>query len=225
MSSRRPLGLPAALLALALALSPRAQAEDRLVFDFAGPPAKGGLPAPWTLERWSPVVPLGDFVAEAKVITAAGRSVLHLRSADSGFLVGRKTRQDMTHWRRARWTWKAEVLPRGGDFRQRSTNDQALQLLFGFEGGRVLGYLWDNASPQGASGSGLSWREDVRVIVLRSAAAPLGQWQTEERDLHADFRRLFGEAPPALLGLAIQTNSQHTDSTAAGAIGPIELLP
>jgi hypothetical protein len=35
-----------------------------------------------------------------------------------------------------------------------------------------------------------------RFIVLRSAAEPKGVWRAESVDIAADYRRIFGEAPP-----------------------------
>jgi len=209
------------LPALLCLMATPAGAQERIVLGFGGKPGADGVPPPWSFKRWSPVVGLGDYEARASLGKRGATAVLQLRSRDSGFLVGSKRRIDVSAYRSVSWSWRAEVLPRGGSFKQRGTNDQALQILLGFEGGRVVGYIWDTTGPVGASGSGLAWREDVRVIVVRAGAKGLGRWHTERRNVFEDFRRLFGADPPALVGVAIQTNSQHTDSEAAGAVGPI----
>jgi len=113
--------------------------------------------------------------------------------------------------------------PTPASFRKRAVDDQALQLLFGFAGGKVVAYVWDSTGTPGATGSGLSWREDVRVIVLLTGPSRLGRWVRERRDLHEDFRTLFGEEPPVLEGVAVQSNSQHTESAGSGWVGPIVL--
>jgi len=216
------------LLALFVGSLPRAGAAAppaSVVFDFAGTPAQDGVPPPWSYRRWSPVVSLGDYVAEARVVEHAGQKVLRVTSHDSGFLVGRKLQVDVGILRHVTWGWLAETLPAGASFTKRATNDQALQLLFGFAGGKVVGYLWDTRGPVGATGSGLSWREDVRVIVLQAGPANLGRWLTEERDLYQDFVTLFGQPPPSLVGVAVQSNSQHTGTHGAGLVGPIRLSP
>lgn len=207
-----------------------ALAGDPVVFHFDGPSTGGELPAPWSFERWWPVVGFGDFRAEASVVDAAsagltghGAKVLHVDGADSGLMVGCEGEADVSELRFASWAWKATTLPTGGDFRAKETNDQALQLLFGFEGGKIVGYIWDTTGEVGASGSGMAWREDVRVIVLQSGSARLGSWVHERRDLYADFERLFGEPPPAFGGVAVQSNSQHTESEAAGYVSRITL--
>jgi hypothetical protein len=212
---------PLALL-LALTLAP-ARAAAPVVFDFEGPLTSAGLPAAWNLKRWSPVVPIGDFVATAAVEGPVGQRVLRVVSERSGLMVGTERPLVLGSHRKVSWSWRVEALPAGASFRARATNDQALQLLFGFEGGEVVGYIWDSTGQVGASGSGLSFQEDVRVIVLRAGPADLGRWVREERDLVRDFEVLFGHAPPRLMGVAVQSNSQHTGSRGEGLVGAIRL--
>lgn len=198
-------------------------ADARVVFGFDGSAGKQGVPAPWTFRRWSPVTGLGEYVAVARVARRDGVAVLCVKSARSGFLVGMKRAVDVAVVRTVSWSWSAEALPEGGNFRERATNDQALQILFAFDGGKVVSYIWDATGPIGAIGSGLSWQDDVRVIVLQAGTANLGRWVTEQRSLYDDYRKLFGTEPPHLEGVAIQSNSQHTDSSGAGCVGPITL--
>ncbi|MEE8408948.1 MAG: DUF3047 domain-containing protein [Myxococcota bacterium] len=221
--SRGLIGALAAAMLFVLAAPVSAQSEVR--FDFDGEPGEGALPKPWTFNRWSPLFSFGSFEATAKVVSVEGDKVLYLRSADSGFLVGSKRQVDVARFRHVRWRWKAEALPTGASFRQRSTNDQALQLLFGFAGGKIVGYIWDSTDEPGATGSGLSWRDDVRVIVVRAGPEHLDEWLMERRNLYDDYVRLFGEAPPQMVGVAIQSNSQHTESAGAGFVGAITLTP
>jgi len=212
----------AATLSLLL-MTGEAGAQDRISFHFDGKNLTDGVPAPWRFNKWAPLVGLGGYEATARVEDQDGQKVLYVKCVEAGFLVGAKRRVDPAQHPWASWRWKAQTLPTGGSFKQRSTNDQALQVLFGFEGGKVLGYIWDSTGTPGASGSGLAFREDVRVIVLQAGTAKLGQWVDERRNLVEDYRRLFKEAPASLEGVAIQSNSQHTGSTGAGWVGPITL--
>lgn len=222
---RSPCVIGALAAAVLLVLPAPVSAQPEIRFDFDGKPGEGALPIPWTFDRWSPLLGLGSFEATAKVVSVEGHRVLYLRSADSGFIVGAERQVDVSRFRRVSWRWKAETLPTGASFRQSSTNDQALQLLFGFDGGKIVGYIWDSTEKPGDTGSGLSWRKDVRVIVVRAGAEHLGEWLEERRNLYDDYRRLFGEVPAQLVGVAIQSNSQHTDSAGAGFVGAITLTP
>lgn len=221
-ATARRLVLVASLLCLVAA--PEALgADDRVVFGFDGAPGDQGVPAPWSFRRWSPVTGLGRYEATARVTQRDGTAVLCVKSVRSGFLVGTKRDTDVSALREVTWSWSAETLPKGGSFRERATNDQALQVLFTFDGGKVVSYVWDTTGPVGATGSGLAWENDVQVIVLEAGPAKLGQWVTERRSLYDDYRKLFGATPTTLQGVAVQSNSQHTDSSGAGCVGPITL--
>lgn len=198
-------------------------ADERVVFGFEGPPGKNGVPAPWSFRRWAPLTGFGDYEATARVVRRDGVSVLCVKSARSGFIVGTERPVDVSTLREVAWSWSAETLPTGGNFRDSATNDQALQIMFAFDGGKVVSYVWESTGQVGATGSGLSWQNDVRVIVLQAGLAKLGTWITEQRNLYEDFRDLFGAAPPRLKGVAVQTNSQKTESEGAGCVGPITL--
>ena len=221
--SKRGLVLAALCWAAALDAAPRtATAQERVVFGWDGRVGADGVPRPWRFRKWAPL--LGrDYTAESRVVESPGGKALYVKSVRSGFIVGTKRDVDVSVYRNVSWSWKAETLPRGASFKRRGTNDQALQLLFGFEGGKVVGYIWDSTGRAGASGSGLAWREDVRVIVVEAGPSKVGRWITENRNLHEDFRRLFDRDPPTLKGVAVQSNSQHTRSAGAGYVGKIVL--
>ena len=54
---------------------------------------------------------------------------------------------------------------------------------------------------------GESPRSDrIRKLVVESGSARLDQWLDYERDIRADFERVFGEPPGALVGVAIMTD-------------------
>jgi hypothetical protein len=208
---------------LLLGVVSTARAREPIVFGFAGTPGADGVPPPWKFKRWSPVMGFGSFEASARIAQNDGKPVLCVKSVDSGFVVMVERKTEVGGLREVSWSWRAETLPKGGSFKARDTNDQALQVLFAFEGGKVVSYVWDTTGPVDATGSGLSWENDVQVIVLEAGASKLGQWVTERRNLHDDFRKLFGTEPSALKGVGVQSNSQHTQSSGAGCVGPILL--
>ncbi len=226
---RTPSPNPFLALLLTASLAVPALAGDSVLLGFEGSPGADGVPAPWTFERWAPMVGFGDYTAKASVVSPSGAGapagkVLKVECQEAGFLVGSERAVDIAQQRIATWSWRADVLPTGASFRARETNDQVLQLLFGFESGEVLGYIWDSTGSAGASGSGLTWRGDTRVIVLQAGSARAGSWVRERRDLVADFEQLFGHPPPGpMKGLAVQSNCQHTESSGLGYIGAVQL--
>jgi Protein of unknown function (DUF3047) len=86
----------------------------------------------------------------------------------------------------------------------------------------TLMYVWDSRAE--VDTVVLNRRSDrIRKIILESGPAHLGQWRSYERDVRADYRRAFGEDPGALIGLAVMTDSDNTQSRAEAWYGEIRL--
>jgi hypothetical protein len=120
------------------------------------------------------------------------------------------------------WRWKVAQLPRGADFRNAGTDDQAAQVMVAFADRRVVSYIWDSTAPKGASASvGFIPLVHVFAVVCESGEASLNQWVQENRDLAADYQRAYGKPAPHVKGLRIQINSQHTGTTAESYFGEV----
>ena len=63
----------------------------------------------------------------------------------------------------------------------------------------------------------------IRKLVVESGSTRLNQWLDYERDIRADYQRAFGEAPGALVGMAIMTDSDNTHSRARAWYGPVKV--
>jgi hypothetical protein len=59
------------------------------------------------------------------------------------------------------------------------------------------------------------------MIVIESGSDKLNQWIAEKRDIAADYRKAFGEDPPAISGIAIMTDSDNTGESATAWYGDI----
>jgi hypothetical protein len=86
-------------------------------------------------------------------------------------------------------------------------------------------YVWDpNQKADAVIPNAFSRR--MRWIVLRGRGTALGQWETERRDLHADFLRAFGDEAkvvPALLNVVVGADADSTDGSGLAYIGEVEL--
>jgi hypothetical protein len=88
----------------------------------------------------------------------------------------------------------------------------------------TLMYVWCNKrEPGSVITSARTGR--VRAIVMESGSSKLDQWLDYERNIRADYERAFGEAPGALIGIAVMTDSDNTRSTARAWYGPVSLGP
>jgi hypothetical protein len=131
------------------------------------------------------------------------------------------------------------------DMALREADDSPVRIMLAFEGDRsrlsprdallselmrtltgeempyaTLMYVWCN---QRAPGTVIrSPRTDrIRKLVLESGPGKLNRWLDYERDIRADYERVFGEPPGALVGIAIMTDSDNTRSLAKAWYGPV----
>jgi hypothetical protein len=197
-------GMTAVLLMASLAA-----AEDRLVIaDFSAGVDASGVPKGWQLKEKS-----GK--AELAVVKDSGLHAVLFRSADSSFSLQKEVAVDLKQYPVLTWMWKAVKLPKGGDFRRSSADDQAAQLFLVFSKTEAIVYIWDTTAPQGLT-------EDtkpvpfmhVHVVVVRSGQAELGKWINETRNVYEDYKKLYGKEPPPVKGVRLQINSQHTETSA-----------
>jgi len=151
---------------------------------------------------------------------------LRLSSKKSSFGFKKGLRTSVKDYPYIHWSWQARKLPKGGDFRKKETDDQAGQLYVLFPRApakvntRMLGYLWENETPKGTSGTSTTWSK-LKCIVLRDKTDPLGVWHNESRNVYEDYKKFFNEEPPEVGGVALYINSQHTGSEAEILYGPI----
>jgi hypothetical protein len=150
-------------------------------------------------------------------------AAFHFRSSKSSFALERSVDIDPAQLPYLSWHWKVTQLPKGGDFRHTSTDDQAAQVMVAFDDRHILTYLWDSTAPKGTMESA-SFIPLVHIfaIVCRSGLADANKWLDESRDVSADYRKAFGKPASHIKGLRLQINSQHTGSSAESYFGEVE---
>lgn len=118
-----------------------------------------------------------------------------------------------THPRLA-WQWKAKRLPEGAKEDKERTNDTGAAVYITFDSKDWLGrprsikYTYSSTLPVGTTAK----YGPLRVLVVSSAADGLGEWLRVERDVEADYKRLFGkdEAPrPGFIMLWSDSDNTH----------------
>lgn len=211
----------AALLGLAIAAS----ADRAVVIEdwTANRVSRRGIPSGWTGEGFGRRADY-DFTIEQ----AGEARVLHLKSNDEHSTIVR----DITGKVRLKetpileWTWKANILPTGGDVRHKETTDIAAQLYIiwprfpALLRSRIIGYVWDATTPA-ATMVKSEKTGTVTFIVLRSGTKDLGKWLVERRNVAEDYRDIFGEFPEDPTAITISIDSNDTRSRAESFMGPI----
>jgi DUF3047 family protein len=197
------------MLVVALMCSAPVWAADQLVIaDFSSAVNASGVPAGWEVKQHS-----GK--ADFTVVKDDGIAALRLRSANSSFSLQKKVHVNLKQYPIITWKWKVTKLPDRGDFRKSSADDQAAQLFLAFSRTRAIVYIWDATAPQGTMGNAAApFFMSIKAVVVRSGKTDTGAWITETRNVHDDYRKLFGEEPADVNGVRLQINSQHTGTSA-----------
>ena len=83
-------------------------------------------------------------------------------------------------------------------------------------------YVWDSRYPAGSVIPN-PYTERIKQIVVESGPQRLNQWVDFDRDIEADFRLAFGEAPGPMVGLGLMTDSNNSGAAVTAWYGPLEL--
>jgi hypothetical protein len=176
-----------------------------------------------------------------------GRDALAATAVSAASVMRHRVRIEPAELDHLRFSWKVPQLIADADLARRDADDSPVRMILVFEGDRsrftprdamlselmravsgeelpyaTLMYVWCNKRATGSVV--LNPRTDrIRKIVLESGPGRLNQWLDYERDIRADFERAFGEAPGALVGVALMTDSDNTRSTATAWYGPVRL--
>lgn len=87
----------------------------------------------------------------------------------------------------------------------------------------MLMYVWDGGrhAPESVHGNHRTGR--IQYLTVESGAARTGQWLHYRRDLVADYRRVFGEAPGRVIGVGVLTDGDALKTDFDALYGDIRL--
>ena len=217
--------------------------ERLVVGDFSGAPP-GALPDDWK------ALTFPDIKAHTRYVAVAdpqhGQVVKAEAVASASGLMHSVT-LDPRAWPILQWQWKAERLVAKADLTRKDGDDYPARIYvsFAYDPQRVswlerawyaaaklfygqyppqsgLNYIWDNQSPVGTIAPN-PYTSRVRMIVVESGPAHLGQWRRYERNIVDDYRKAFGEDAPAISGIAIMTDTDNTGESVIAWYGNIAL--
>ncbi len=175
-----------------------------------------------------------------------GRVAVAARSVQSASMWRRKLKRTPEQIGGVRFSWWVQDLIANASVADASREDAPARVMFGFDGEHAslpertrllfdlaealtgerppyatLMYVWDAKAPVGTVI--VNPRSDrIRKIVVDSGAGQLRRWRDHRRDLAADFRLAFGEAPGPLQSVALMTDSDNTRSQALSWYGPVD---
>jgi hypothetical protein len=177
-----------------------------------------------------------------------GRDVIQSESNSAASMLRQTLRVEPAQLGHLRFSWKVPALIAGADLTQHDGDDAPVRVVLAFEGDRAkfsaknsmlselallltgeplpyatLMYVWGNQSAPGSVI--INARTDrIRKLVLESGPLQLNRWLDYERDIRADYEQVFGEAPGALVGIGIMSDSDNTRQQSTAWFGPVTLL-
>lgn len=212
-------------------------------------PVPAGATA-WTpaqIARWQPMQLPGKRLTSYSLGEQAGLAAVRAEAASSVSMLRQPLRVEPQEIGHLAFSWNVPALIDGADVGLRQSDDSPARLVLAFDGDRstfsaknamlselahamtgepmpyaTLMYVWCNTRPVGTVVH--SPRTDrIRKLVVASGPQQLNQWLHFRRDVRADFELAFGEAPGALLTIALMTDSDNTRSNALAWYGGIAL--
>jgi len=211
---------------------------------FSAETAKEGVPQGWSFYRIAPYKKNTVYRLE----NYQGKTVLSANSktAASGLAVKLKPKKANNLW--LQWEWKALIAMPEADNSEGYRDDAPLRILVAFDGNKsklslkekmnfemanlisgqempyaTLMYIWSGKSPVDSIITN-AHTSRIKMIVVDSGWDNLGQWHKHQRDLSADYKLAYGEAPGDVIGIALLTDTDNTKSETRAFYGDIELV-
>jgi hypothetical protein len=198
--------------------------------------------------KWQHCAFPGKKSTRYRAVRLDGRDAVLGESDSAASMLRQHLRVEPSELGKLGFSWKVPMMISGADMTQRDGDDSPVRVVLAFEGDRskfsaknamlselalaltgeplpyaTLMYVWGTHSAR--ESVVINPRTDrIRKLVLESGPARLGRWLDYERDIRADYEKAFGEAPGALVGIAIMTDSDNTRQKASAWYGPVSLI-
>ena len=235
------------VLALALGLGACASVQETPKAQVLTKPEGGLQFSPQDKSRWEAVTLPGKLRTAFKLEQHGQRTALGAHAQASASMLRQRLNVPAAQLGRLQFAWQIDNLMAEADMGERDSEDAPVRLILAFEGDRsrfsaknamlsdltealtgeplpyaTLMYVWCNRRP--VESVIVNPRTDrVRKLVLESGVQHVKQWRQYQRDVRADFEKAFGEAPGALVGMAIMTDSDNTRGDVRAWYGDIRL--
>jgi len=204
--------------------------------------AEGDALAPY----WEPMIVLPSKPrTRYQLVRRDGTVALQAVAEKSASGKVRRIRIDPIRHPAMEWRWHVGSLIPGADKRRASGEDSPARLILSFHGDpakldfeartqlrfakalsgqalpyATLMYVWSNTVPVGTVLDN-PHTSRVKMIVVESGAAGVGQWRSYRRNVVEDYRRAFGEEPWDVVAVGMMTDTDNTGQSARSYYGDI----
>ncbi|MEM6785026.1 MAG: DUF3047 domain-containing protein [Bacteroidota bacterium] len=204
--------------------------------------APGTLPAGWA------TMPLGNTPRSTyATVEKNGITVVQAHADDSASGLVRRITIDPHDFPVLEWRWRAEGVLESGDVRKRRGDDYPARIYITFDYDpsnlstsewlkyraaqaltahdiplRALSYIWSNEQRDDVPVPNpfTNW---VMMVPVEGGQENVGRWVVERRNIVEDYRRAFGEDPPAITGIALMTDADNTGESVTAYYGDLVL--
>lgn len=200
------------------------------------------------LSRWKEVYfPKIPVHTKYTVVHEADRSYLRAESNASASLLLYKEPFNPYEFSKVKWRWKTDnILPKA-DLHTKAGDDVPIRIYIAFaydpaKAGRwmrlqynaarllygeypphsSLNYIWSSREYEEKIITS-AYTDRSRMIILEQGEKNVGSWVEEEVNILADYRRIFGEDPPAKATIGIMNDSDNTGGKAVSYISSISV--
>jgi len=211
---------------------------------FSAEKPRDGMPEGWHFYRIAPYKKNTIYRLEKY----QGRTVLaaNSKTSASGLAIKLRPRSAQNLW--LQWEWKAVGAIPQADNADPQSDDAPLRILVAFDGNKAklplkekltfemaslisgqempyatVMYIWSGKNPVNTVLNN-AHTSRVKMIVVDSGWDGLDDWRKHERDLAADYKLAYGEAPGNVIGIALLTDTDNTKSETRAIYGDIELV-
>lgn len=212
---------------------------------FSAAPA-GALPA-----GWRPYAMRRDLKPTRYVVVQDGaHKVLHARAAASATGLRCAVRIDPARFGSLRFSWRVREAPVQADVGVAEYDDCPARLILAFGGDdarlpmrdrlffeqvelftgqrlpfATLMYVWDGGTHALESVHRNHRSARIQYLTVESGAHRCGHWLYYERDIVADYQRVFGELPGPVIGVGVLTDADALKTDLEAWYGDITLSP
>jgi DUF3047 family protein len=166
-----------------------------------------------------------EFKGKTSYTLENGALKAHSVRAASGKV--RKISVDARKYPKLTWSWRVEHSLKHEDIKSKNGDDFAARVYVLFPRTffwrmRAINYVWAAKMPKGSDAPSPYTGNSV-IVAVQSGDEKAGQWVFEERNIYEDYKRIFGEEPPQVGGIAIMTDTDNTRDEATAWYGDITL--
>ena len=182
-----------------------------------------------------------------ELINMEGTQVIRAQSSNTASGLVKEVRIEPESYPFLEWSWMVNNVLENGDVTQKAGDDFAARIYVTFEYSakdlplgerikynalkllgydeiplRALNYIWSNKAPAGTitPNAYTGW---VQMVAVRDREDAFNTWHKEKRNVVEDYIEAFGEAPGAITGIAIMTDTDNTGESAMAYFGDIQL--